>query len=39
MEQGRDIACWFAARTRYGQEIGNRDRLQNKGVEYFHPDA
>ena len=30
-------ACWFAARTRYGQELGIRDRLEKAGVEHFIP--
>lgn len=29
--------CWFAARTRYGQELGIRDRLDALGVENFIP--
>ena len=29
--------CWFAARTRYGQELGIRDRLGRAGVEHFIP--
>ena len=29
--------CWFAARTRYGQELGIRDRLVRDGVEHFIP--
>ena len=29
--------CWFAARTRYGQELGLRDRLAGKGIEHFIP--
>ncbi|MBR1706998.1 MAG: UpxY family transcription antiterminator [Bacteroidales bacterium] len=29
--------CWFAARTRYGQEIPIRDRLERLGVEHFIP--
>ncbi len=28
---------WFAARTRYGQELGIRDRLERLGVEHFIP--
>lgn len=28
---------WFAARTRFGQEIGIKDRLDNMGVENFIP--
>lgn len=28
---------WYAARTRYGQEIGIRNRLASMGVEYFIP--
>lgn len=28
---------WFAARTRYGQELKIRDRLQLEGVEHFIP--
>ena len=29
--------CWFAARTRHGQEIGVRNRLSMLGVEHFIP--
>lgn len=29
--------AWFAAKTRYGQEIGIRDRLLDKGVGFFIP--
>jgi transcription antitermination factor NusG len=29
--------CWFAARTRYGQEVGIRDRLEQEGIEHFIP--
>ena len=29
--------CWFAARTRYGQELGIRERLSREGVEHFIP--
>ena len=29
--------CWFAARTRHGQEIGVRNRLSSLGVEHFIP--
>ena len=29
--------CWFVARTRCGQELGVRSRLQNAGVEHFIP--
>ena len=28
---------WFAARTRYGQELKVRDRLVREGVEHFIP--
>jgi transcription antitermination factor NusG len=28
---------WFAARTRYGQELKVRDRLAREGVEHFIP--
>jgi transcription antitermination factor NusG len=28
---------WFAARTRYGQELKVRDRLEARGVEHFIP--
>ena len=28
---------WYAARTRYGQELGIRDRLEALGVEHFIP--
>ena len=28
---------WFAARTRYGQELKVRDRLEVRGVEHFIP--
>ncbi|KWW27445.1 MAG: transcriptional regulatory protein UpxY-like protein [bacterium P3] len=28
---------WYAARTRYGQELGVRDRLEKAGVEHFIP--
>lgn len=37
MTQQETLAYWFAARTRYGQEIGVRDCLQKKGVEFFIP--
>ena len=30
-------AYWYAARTRYGQELKVRDRLAREGVEYFIP--
>ena len=30
-------ACWFAARTRCGQELKVRDRLLAEGVEHFVP--
>lgn len=29
--------CWYAARTRYGQELKVRDRLVREGVEHFIP--
>ena len=29
---------WFAARTRYGQELKVRDRLVREGVEHFVPE-
>lgn len=29
--------CWFAARTRYGQEVGIKNRLSQMGVEHFIP--
>ena len=35
MEAGK--AYWFAARTRYGQELKVRDNLARVGVEYFIP--
>ena len=28
---------WYAARTRYGQELKIRDRLEQAGIEYFIP--
>jgi transcription antitermination factor NusG len=28
---------WYAARTRYGQELKIRDRLEREGVEHFIP--
>ena len=28
---------WYAARTRYGQELKVRDRLMREGVEHFIP--
>ena len=28
---------WYAARTRYGQELKVRDRLEREGVEHFIP--
>lgn len=37
MVQDDTRICWYAARTRYGQEIGVRDRLQSLGVENFIP--
>ena len=30
-------AYWYAARTRYGQELKVRDRLAREGVEFFIP--
>ena len=36
MEAARP-AYWFAARTRYGQELRVRDRLVREGVEHFIP--
>ena len=36
MEAARQ-AYWFAARTRYGQELRVRDRLVREGVEHFIP--
>ena len=30
-------ASWYAARTRYGQELKVRDRLVREGVEHFIP--
>ncbi len=30
-------AYWYAARTRFGQELKVRDRLVREGVEYFIP--
>ena len=30
-------AYWWAARTRYGQELKVRDRLEARGVEHFIP--
>ena len=29
--------CWYAARTRYGQELKVRERLAREGVEHFIP--
>ena len=29
--------CWYAARTRYGQELKIRERLVREGVEHFIP--
>ena len=37
LKHNANEACWFAARTRYGQEIGIRDRLAAEGVEHFIP--
>lgn len=31
------LTYWFAARTRYGQELKIRDRLAAEGVEHFIP--
>lgn len=37
MPQEDNIICWYAARTRYGQEIGVRDRLDALGIQNFIP--
>ena len=34
---GTEKTFWFAARTRYGQELGIRRRLETLGVEHFIP--
>ena len=36
METARTYS-WYAARTRYGQELKVRDRLAREGVEHFIP--
>ena len=36
-QQHTGVQSWYAARTRYGQEIGIRDRLAKEGIEYFIP--
>ena len=35
--QKEGSAFWYAARTRYGQELKVRDRLVREGVEHFIP--
>ena len=37
MRQQAGGVTWYAARTRYGQEIGIRDRLVSLGIEHFIP--
>lgn len=32
-----EMVCWFVARTRFGQELKIRDRLQEAGVQHFIP--
>lgn len=34
---GAALTYWYAARTRYGQELKIRDRLVREGVEHFIP--
>ena len=34
---GVPVRNWYAARTRFGQELGVRDALDRKGVEHFIP--
>lgn len=34
---GSEVMSWFAARTRYGQELGVRRRLETLGIESFVP--
>ena len=34
---GTEKTFWFAARTRYGQELSIRRRLETLGVEHFIP--
>lgn len=36
-EKGQGRAMWFAARTRYGQELKIKQRLEEDGVEHFIP--
>ena len=31
------LNCWYAARTRYGQELMVRDQLVKEGIEFFIP--
>ena len=35
--QREESASWYAARTRFGQELKIRDRLVREGVEHFIP--
>lgn len=32
-----EVTRWYAARTRYGQELGIRRRLETLGIEHFIP--
>ena len=34
---GAEVMSWYAARTRYGQELGIRNRLETLGIEHFIP--
>ena len=37
MEASGNNARWWVARTRHGQELGVRNRLQSLGIEHFVP--
>ena len=37
MQEATVRTYWYAARTRYGQELKVRDRLRREGVEHFVP--